>query len=203
MALLHGRHEIIRAWRSAHDRLEIKRDKNCFHAGAGEVVDYLFFALGCPRPIPILGQRVNIRLLARDPLFRIGITMNVDDSHGNVFQGCCSTAIFREMISTNFVFETLPKFDSGNSGKISSRSGNLYLAISLPTRKVFNSLMLMAAPSRNRTQAHMRSPRAASGPAMQATSLTDGCKRMIFSISSALIFSPPRLMRSFFRPSTI
>src|ERR1700682_785499 len=216
MPFLHRRHVIVRAGRRRDGCFEIERHQDRLYARIREILDNFFFHLRDPSPLPVLRQRIHVRWLARDPLLGVGVAMNVDDSHKTPRRklripayavgrprSVRSALTLEEIISTSFFFETLPNADNGKSGRISRRSGSLYLAISFPSRKVFSSSKRRLLPSRNKAQAHIRSPRSGSGTAMQATFLTAGCERIRFSISSALIFSPPRLMRSFFRPSTI
>src|SRR5579872_4808542 len=85
-----------------------------------------------------------------------------------------SAATLGEIISTSFFLETFPNVDNGKSARISRRSGSLYLAISLPIRKIFSVSKRNSAPSFNKIQAHIRSPRSGSGTAMQATFFTAG-----------------------------
>src|SRR5690349_11814088 len=106
-------------------------------------------------------------------------------------------------ISESVFFETLPNVDTGKSSTTSRRSGSLNLAISLPLRKSTSSGSSTFLPGLRTRQAHIFSPRFGSGTGTQATFCTAGCIRIRFSTSSQLIFSPPRLMRSFLRPSTM
>ena len=98
--------------------------------------------------------------------------------------------------------DTLPNPDSGSESNTSRRSGSLNLAISKPARNVTSSSNDSEKPGRSTTQAHIRSPSTGSGYGTQATLSTAWLPRMRFSTSSALIFSPPRLIRSLTRPST-
>src|ERR1700722_8891641 len=84
-----------------------------------------------------------------------------------------SPSIFCEIISVSVFLETLPNGDNGKSCMISKRSGSLYLAISLPIRKVFNSSKVRRAFSRSKTHAHMRSPRTGSGTGTQDAFFTE------------------------------
>src|SRR4029079_8799597 len=108
-----------------------------------------------------------------------------------------------DAISESVFFENLPNVDTGKSLTNSIRSGSLNLAISLPFRKSTSSGSSTFLPGFRTRQAHIFSPRLGSGTGTHATFCTAGCMRMRFSTSSQLIFSPPRLMRSFLRPSTM
>src|SRR5262249_39349897 len=101
-------------------------------------------------------------------------------------------------------FEILPTAVVGKRSRTCSRSGSLNLAIRFSRkRKSLSSASVSVAPERSITHAHARSPRTSSETATTATFSTAGWLRIRFSTSSALIFSPPRLIRSFLRPSTI
>src|SRR6185295_14634353 len=198
MAVAHLRDIFIRAWRRSGDRFDIKGDEHGFDADFLELVDDLGFLLPSPGSVPIFRQRLDVRPLGFDPGFGVGIAVQVDDS-----QSLPSSFNFAPMRSVKSFFETLPKGDSGNSFISSKRSGSLCLAISSLIKKLTSSDRVSAVARRRITQAHMRSPSAGSGIGTQATFCTEGWVRMRFSISSALIFSPPRLIRSFLRPSTM
>src|SRR4029077_5969333 len=165
--LSHSRYKFIGAGRSARRCFEIQCNQDSLDTCIAEVFDHVTFDLRCPRPIPILGQRINVWLLTCDPFLGIGITVNVDDSHAMVnasgddygLPARLFASVFSAIISTSFFFDTLPNVDKGNSRMISRLSGSLYLAISLPNRNCFSSSKLNSAPSRTSTQAHIRSPR--------------------------------------------
>src|SRR5258706_672414 len=180
------------------ERHETRLDAVCFQCG-----HRFAFRLGLPLALPIGGERIDIGALAIDPWLRAGIRVEVDLPHGHT-RAVLGRAWARSAAhSDNFFFETLPKLESGNSSTTSRRSGSLILDISFPSRNRMSSSKESTAPGCSTMQAHMRSPSSASGTGTQATFCTLGWERIRFSISSALIFSPPRLIRSFLRPSTI
>src|SRR6266568_9443514 len=197
MPLPHSMNVFIGARRRRDRRLEVEHHQHRLDPRVGEVSDHLLLLPGDPAAVPVLGERLDVGALAGDPLFGAGIAVQIDDSHA-----AFSRSNFVVSHATSVFFETFPKADTGKSGKTSSRSGSLNFAISLSMRKATISLSVRAQPSFRITQAHIFSPRCGSGIGTQAIFCTEGCERIRFSISSALIFSPPRLMRSFLRPST-
>src|SRR5712691_6231906 len=197
MPLPHSMNVFIGARRRRDRRLEVERHQHRLDSRIGEIPDHLFLLPGDPAAVPVLGERLDVGALAGDPLFGAGIAVQIDDSHAAFSRS--SSAVTH---STSVFFETFPKADTGISGRTSSRSGSLNLAISLSMRKATSSLRARARPFFRITQAHIFSPISGSGIGMHAMFCTEGCERIRFSISSALIFSPPRLIRSFLRPST-
>src|SRR5262249_587969 len=174
-------------------------DEQGLDAGVGEILDDLVLGLRDPAPLPVLRQRLDVRTLSGDPLAGAGIAMQVDDSHGRCAR---SSPTFSATVSTSVFLETLPNVETGKSAMTSSPSRSLNPPISPPSTNATSSCNVSARPRRRITHAPIFSPSAGSGIATQATFCTAGCARIRFSISSALIFSPPRLMRSFFRPAT-
>src|SRR5712691_1310937 len=118
MPLPHSMNVFIGARRRRDRRLEVERHH------------HLLLLPGDPAAVPVLGERLDVGALAGDPLFGAGIAVQIDDSHAAFSRS--SSAVTR---STSVFFETFPKADTGNSGRTSSRSGSLNLAISLSMRK--------------------------------------------------------------------
>src|SRR5882724_10887038 len=194
---------IIGAGRRPDGGGEIERHETGLDAGRFEFGYHFGLRLGLPLALPIGGKRLHIGALTIDPLLRARISMEVDFPHRHtrkVLERSCPRSA---AISERRFLDTLPKLESGNSSTTSSRSGSLIFAISFPSRKWMSSSKESVDPDCRTRQAHMRSPSSTSGTGTQATFCTAGWERIRFSISSALIFSPPRLMRSFLRPSTI
>ena len=81
VALLHGVHVVVGAWRRVHGRLEIERDEHRLDARCREIRDDVRFFFRHPAAAPILRKRIDVRLLARNPLRRIRIAMEIDDPH--------------------------------------------------------------------------------------------------------------------------
>ena len=81
--------KIVRARRRADGGFEVQSDENRFDARRGEFRDDFFLFFWHPRAIPVFRERVNVGLLARDPLARVGIAMEVDDSHA-IFKCECA-----------------------------------------------------------------------------------------------------------------
>src|SRR5690606_38935529 len=96
---------------------------------------------------------------------------------------------------------TLPAGLTGRRSTISRRSGSLNFAIRCASRNSASCGSVRAPPGCSTTNAHAFSPNTGSGIATTQQASTAGCLRIRFSISSLLIFSPPRLMRSLRRPS--
>ena len=86
VALLHRRNEIVRTRRRSDGRFEIQRHQNGLDASVGELPDHRLFGLRRPRSVPVFGQCVDVRLLAGDPLPRVGVTMKINDPHVSPFR---------------------------------------------------------------------------------------------------------------------
>src|SRR5258707_3000058 len=130
MPLPHSMNVLIGARGRRDRRLEVERHQHRFDPRVGEVPDHLFLLLGDPAAVPVLGERLDIGTLAGDPLPCAGIAVKIDDSHA-----AFSLSSFPVTRSISVFFDTFPNADTGKSGKTSSRSGSLNLAISLPIRK--------------------------------------------------------------------
>src|SRR5580692_3264111 len=98
MALLHRGNKIVRTGRRVDRRLKIQRHENCLDARVREFLNDLFFLFWKPRAIPIGGQRIDVGLLAGDPLARVWVAMKVNNSH----------AIFRLPAFARFSLQRLP-----------------------------------------------------------------------------------------------
>src|SRR5262245_23147052 len=83
MIVTHPGNVIICARRRTSDRLDIKSYEHGFHTGLFELVNHRFFSLGCPGAVPILGKRFYIGSLRLDPGLRVGVAMQIDDSHNS------------------------------------------------------------------------------------------------------------------------
>ena len=64
-----------------HGGFQVERYQNRFDSRFREILHHLFFGFRYPGAIPVGGQRVHVRLLARDPFLRIRIAVQVDNSH--------------------------------------------------------------------------------------------------------------------------
>src|SRR5258706_11231694 len=84
MALPHGVHIFVRHRRRLDCRLEIERDEAGLHARFGEFLQHLVLGLADPLALPVLGERRDVRPLARDPLLGAGIAVQIDDSHYSI-----------------------------------------------------------------------------------------------------------------------
>src|SRR5258708_7077436 len=81
MTLPHGVHIFVSHRRRLDCRLEIERDEAGLHARFGEFLQHLVLGLADPFALPVLGERRDVRPLARDPLLRAGIAVQVNDAH--------------------------------------------------------------------------------------------------------------------------
>src|SRR3974390_1761133 len=81
MSLLHCGNKIVRTRRRSDGRLEIERHENRLDARSRKFLDDFFLFFRHPGAIPVLGERVDVGLLAGDPLARVWIAMNVNNSH--------------------------------------------------------------------------------------------------------------------------
>src|SRR5262249_47899769 len=190
---------LVGARRRADRGLEIERDQAGLDPGVGELLHHLGLGLGHPGALPVLGQRLDVGALAVDPGLGSRVAVQIDDAHVSQWLA----ASFAATSSPRAFFDTLPKVETGKSGSTSSRSGSLNRAISLAARNAVSSGRVRCALPRRITQAHIFSPRVASGIGTQATFCTAGCIRIRFSTSSALLLSPPRLSRSFLRAPSL
>ncbi|MCQ0016740.1 hypothetical protein LUX39_25795 [Actinomadura madurae] len=91
----------------------------------------------------------------------------------------------------------------GISGSTTIRSGHLYFATSRRSKWARTSARSISRPSRVTTKAQARSPSRSSGIATRAASAIASWEPRRSSISSVLIFSPPRLIMFLTRPSTV
>ena len=64
-------------------KLWIERDQAGFDAGLGEVPQHFVLGLSDPLALPVFRERFDIRALARDPLLRARIAVQVNDPHNN------------------------------------------------------------------------------------------------------------------------
>src|SRR5258708_34627361 len=141
MALPHGVHVLVGDGRRLDRRFQIERHQQRFDPGVREFADNVVLGLRGPAAIPVFGERVHVRALARDPFLGAGVAVQIDDSHA-----APSRSSFAVTISTNAFFATLPKVDTGKYGRISSRSGSLNFAMSLSLRNSTSSFNLKLRP---------------------------------------------------------
>lgn len=93
--------------------------------------------------------------------------------------------------------------ETGISSRTTTCSGKYSLLTPRPARNSRSVATVTAAvPGRSVTAAQTRSPNVRSGTAMAATSATEGCAATSVSTAAALMFFPPRMMRSALRPAT-
>jgi hypothetical protein len=83
MALLHRGNVIVGTRRGVDGRFEIERHQHGLDAGIGKVLHHRGFVFRHPAAAPVLRQRVDVGLLARDPFLGVGIAVEVDDAHVN------------------------------------------------------------------------------------------------------------------------
>ena len=76
--LPHRVHVLVGDRRRRDRRLQVERDEHRLDAGVGEVLEDLVLGLADPLPVPVLGERLDVRALAGDPLLRAGIAVQVE-----------------------------------------------------------------------------------------------------------------------------
>ena len=74
-------HVLVGARRGGRGRLDVEGHEHGLHVRVGEVLDDLVLALGGPRPIPVLGQRLHVGPLGRDPRLGVRIAVEIDPPH--------------------------------------------------------------------------------------------------------------------------
>src|SRR5437773_6570862 len=161
MALPHGVHVFVGDGRRLDRRFQIERHQQRLDAGVGEVFQDLLFGLRRPAAAPVFRQRLDVGSLASDPFPGSRIAVKIDDPHKRYGRTRSSPSFF-VTISTSAFFDTFPKVDKGNSGRISRRSGSLNLAISFSDWKRVSSSNASERPGRRITQAQVFSPRSGS-----------------------------------------
>jgi len=166
-----------------------ERHQNGFHAGICEILNNFFFLFRNPIALPVFRQCIHVRFLAGDPLLGVWVAMNVDDSHKILrrksripayavsgsgrpalprLSGKSSPPVFSWRLCRTSTAENPAEFPGAR---------NLILGDFLAKQKRFQFVEAQARASRNKTQAHIRSPRSGSGTAMQATFLTAGLRK--------------------------
>src|SRR5579875_1058533 len=83
MAHLHLLDVLVAARRRTGRSLQIQRHQHRLDAGLLELRDHLVILLPGPLAIPVLGERLDVRPLAFNPGFSVGVAMQVDDTHAN------------------------------------------------------------------------------------------------------------------------
>src|SRR4051812_38405178 len=84
MPLPHRVDVIVADGLGADRALEIQRDEAGLDAGVCEFLQHLVFGFAGPLALPVLGERFDVGPLARDPLLRAGIAVQVNDSHAHL-----------------------------------------------------------------------------------------------------------------------
>ena len=118
---------ITRAGRRSGDGLDVESHEHGFHTRLFELLNDRLFGLGRPGTVPIFSKRFYIGSLRLDPGLRVGVAMQIDNSHNSHLADEEARCQFDDALGGLIVLDSGQKLPlcSGHSDVVREPTSNL------------------------------------------------------------------------------